>query len=451
MSNMFWALILEAGKRYSSTVEQSFHISMAALQASSDSDSHKGKDNVSVMIASQNSEYLLCNLNSRNATQQPLDLNFSQGEEVKFFTVGPGTVHLTGYIVDDDDLGMFDEGDDEEEDEEEEVPQLVPARKRKSDSGDLASLKKKTKWLAPNELGDDDDDDDDSEDGDWDTSEFIDMEADSDDDDDDEEDDIDFEDEEEDDDDDGSDEEMEKKVKQTPKSEKKKQVQTPTMNGKKVEQNKAQKQQTPEQKKQQTPKPAQKEATADTPGPDGDQSAKKKKKKKKNKNKDKDGDQNKSVAGTPQPQKQQQSQQTPKQQQQTPKQQQNQGKTPQGKQDKGGKTPSKKVLAGGIIAEDIVQGQGNTVSKGKMAHVYYVGKLQKDGRQFDSCTSGKPFKFKLGKGEVIQGWDKGVEGMKIGGKRRLTIPPNQGYGNQRSGPIPPNSTLVFEVELKSVS
>lgn len=89
--------------------------------------------------------------------------------------------------------------------------------------------------------------------------------------------------------------------------------------------------------------------------------------------------------------------------------------------------------------------------KGKMAHVYYVGKLQKDGKQFDSCTKGKPFRFRLGASEVIQGWDKGVEGMKVGGKRRLTVPPQQAYGNQRQGPIPPNSTLVFEVELKGVS
>ena len=81
--------------------------------------------------------------------------------------------------------------------------------------------------------------------------------------------------------------------------------------------------------------------------------------------------------------------------------------------------------------------------------VYYVGRLQQ-GKVFDQCSKGQPFKFRLGGGDVIKGWDMGIVGMKIGGKRRLTIPANLGYGKKGDGDIPPNSTLVFDVELKSV-
>jgi len=90
--------------------------------------------------------------------------------------------------------------------------------------------------------------------------------------------------------------------------------------------------------------------------------------------------------------------------------------------------------------------------KGKFISVYYSGKLKSNGKQFDKCIGGKPFKFRLGSGEVIKGWDIGFENMKVGGKRTIIVPPNMGYGAQRMGKdIPPNSTLVFDVELKAVS
>merc|ERR1719323_2881992 len=107
-------------------------------------------------------------------------------------------------------------------------------------------------------------------------------------------------------------------------------------------------------------------------------------------------------------------------------------------------TPLKKkqVLAGGVISEELKEGHGPEAKAGKMVHVYYKGTLQ-NGKQFDACI--------LGKQEVIKGWDNGLSGMKVGGKRKLVIPPSQGYGSSRTGPIPPNSTLTFEVELKAVS
>ncbi len=89
---------------------------------------------------------------------------------------------------------------------------------------------------------------------------------------------------------------------------------------------------------------------------------------------------------------------------------------------------------------------------GKTVSVHYTGKLT-DGTKFDSSLDrGDPFSFRLGAGQVIKGWDQGVAGMKVGGKRLLTIPPELGYGQRGfPGAIPPNSTLVFEVELLGVS
>ena len=101
--------------------------------------------------------------------------------------------------------------------------------------------------------------------------------------------------------------------------------------------------------------------------------------------------------------------------------------------------------------EDIVVGDGDEAVSGSTVEVHYVGVSWATGRQFDaSWDRGDTFKFGLGQGQVIAGWDQGVPGMKVGGKRRLTIPPSLGYGNQAYGPIPANSTLVFDIELLSI-
>lgn len=95
-------------------------------------------------------------------------------------------------------------------------------------------------------------------------------------------------------------------------------------------------------------------------------------------------------------------------------------------------------------------GDGAEAKAGMMVTVHYTGTLT-DGSKFDSSKDrNKPFEFKLGAGHVIKGWDQGVEGMKIGGIRKLTIPSDLGYGPRGQGPIPPNATLVFEVELLGV-
>uniref|UniRef100_A0A8D8TFG0 Protein SDA1 n=1 Tax=Cacopsylla melanoneura TaxID=428564 RepID=A0A8D8TFG0_9HEMI len=125
--------------------------------------------------------------------------------------------------------------------------------------------------------------------------------------------------------------------------------------------------------------------------------------------------------------------------------------TPNNTKPEGNKTP-KKSLEGGVIVEEIKVGQGVPAKSGKMVSVYYAGKLKSNNKQFDATTQGPGFKFRLGKGEVIKGWDVGLNGMRVGGKRRITIPAHMAYGNKGSPPaIPPNSTLVFDVELKNVN
>jgi peptidylprolyl isomerase len=105
-----------------------------------------------------------------------------------------------------------------------------------------------------------------------------------------------------------------------------------------------------------------------------------------------------------------------------------------------------------LRSRDIVKGDGRTARRGDNVTVQYVGVNFSNGAEFDaSWNSGQPFTFTLGSGQVIPGWDEGVAGMKVGGRRQLTIPPEMAYGEQGSPPaIPPNETLVFVIDLEKV-
>ncbi len=168
-----------------------------------------------------------------------------------------------------------------------------------------------------------------------------------------------------------------------------------------------------------------------------EETPKKKVDKKDNKTPKKEGMKN-GAPKTPQTDKKQDNNKTPK------KQDQQQG-TPKPK-----KTP-KKTLKGGIVVEELKEGNGPEAKRGKMMGMYYDGRLTSNNKRFDANLKGDPFKFRLGSGEVIKGWDVGLEGIKVGGKRKLTIPAKMAYGSTGAPPaIPPNATLTFEVECKFV-
>ena len=121
------------------------------------------------------------------------------------------------------------------------------------------------------------------------------------------------------------------------------------------------------------------------------------------------------------------------------------------------KSPEEKIsdnspASNELIKEDISVGQGKEVTSGDTVKVHYVGTLT-NGEKFDSSIDrGQPFEFTVGSGSVIEGWEKGILGMKVGGKRKLLIPPEIGYGQYGSPPkIPGNATLIFEIDLLEIS
>lgn len=109
------------------------------------------------------------------------------------------------------------------------------------------------------------------------------------------------------------------------------------------------------------------------------------------------------------------------------------------------------TTSSGLVIEELAVGEGDAAKPGQVVSVHYTGWLT-DGSKFDSSVDrNDPFEFPLGRGYVISGWDEGVAGMQVGGKRKLTIPPQLGYGEYGAGGvIPPNATLVFEVELLGI-
>lgn len=105
------------------------------------------------------------------------------------------------------------------------------------------------------------------------------------------------------------------------------------------------------------------------------------------------------------------------------------------------------VVSQGLVVKDVIQGHGPVVTKGRLVTVGYVGRITATGKEFDRSKS---FSFRVGKGDVIKGWDLGLENARVGCKRNLSIPAHLAYGNKGAGPIPPNSNLTFDIEVKSI-
>ncbi len=121
-------------------------------------------------------------------------------------------------------------------------------------------------------------------------------------------------------------------------------------------------------------------------------------------------------------------------------------------QEPGKPEPEAVTTESGLQYVDLKGGMGPAVRKGDVVEVHYVGWLPGTHKAFDSSHDrGRPFRFRVGRGEVIEGWDEGVVGMKVGGKRRLLIPPELGYGKRGAGQaVPPDATLLFEVEIVGI-
>ncbi len=112
--------------------------------------------------------------------------------------------------------------------------------------------------------------------------------------------------------------------------------------------------------------------------------------------------------------------------------------------------PKQVTLSSGLVYEEVRVGDGALAETGRTVAVHYTGRLT-DGTEFDSSRNGgEPYRFQLGSGRVIRGWDEGIKGMRVGGQRKLVIPAELGYGASGNGPIPPNATLLFDVELVDV-
>ncbi|OQR68832.1 hypothetical protein BIW11_01951 [Tropilaelaps mercedesae] len=405
---MFWGLQLEPTLRYSQQVPKGFRITKATLEV--DSSTGKNRGVVQVFIEKDGNEYPIATLKSGDVYDCSLDLRFSEGEDICFFVKGDGVVYLTGHELypDDEDESFYPIGDSDSDDDEDEADMDLKVSDLDAESSesdgpeiedvtgreDLLALPAPAKKTPQQSNGIVEEDSVDDEDFD-------------------EDDDVDEDEVDEDLSDDDEEEEEEEEESSVAKPGQKRP--SSVANGK-----------TPDIKKMKTlVKETPSKNGQPTPGkPDGQAKTPKSEK-------------------TPKADKATKAEKSPKAEK-TP-------KTDRDSQDVKIKTPQNDGAGTNQVKiEDIQPGTGAVAKRGKTVHVYYTGMLM-NGKKFDSCTSGKPFSFKLGVGSVIQGWDQGLEGMKVGGKRRLVIPPRLAYGKRGGGPIPPNATLRFEVELKAVN
>jgi len=412
--NAFWALEIEPNKVYTQVPPTDLHLTQAALDSKA-----KTTNRVVLECSVDGGTFTLGSLRLNQVEQFPLDIILDGNQEVSFHVKGEASVHLFGYYMDNQDESdddddhfshMLDESDfsdeleeGEEEDEEgndlEEGDEIKPlpkskpvlkiddSKKRKNEADGQPAQSKKTKSTEQSAE----------------TSELLSRplskkekrklkeQEES--------------------------QETPKSTPQTPKAVK--EVQDTPKSNKKENQNTPK----PNKENQNTPK--------NTPKP------------------------TKESKDTPKPTKERQD--TPKsakEPQDTPRpNNKKKAETPSDASDESSGTPLKesaiKKLPNGLVIEDVLLGAGAAIQDGKKVGVKYIGRFP-DGKVFDS-SSKRPFSFRFGVGSVIKGWDMGLKGMKVGGKRKLIVPSNLGYGAKGAPPgIPPNATLHFEIELVEV-
>ena len=399
----FWGVTLVACEAYTLTPESPLHVTKAVLGA--DADSNNGARNMVQCRVGDAQPVCICSLRAGSEEQTSMDLVFEQGTEVTFLTSGPGTVYLTGYFV-----NHFIEKEEEEEmdeDDDEDDEDYEP---------------------------EDDDDDDDAGENDDDDDDENEKEKEEDDDDDEEE---------------MTDEKAKKRNHGDSEEEEKPQKRACSLSPEKTDNKEAGKGRSVhfEEKKS----PATKEAHVPvTPPPSHVHAAANHMQTPYRLSGRHSGipDSNaptESAQTSTSPSKQ--AKQSPGKQSPAKQQQQQQEKQKEQQQQKKKGPETRKTPEGLTITETRV-GTGAVARPGNTVFVRYVGQLS-NGKVFDK-SGNKPFRFDLGTGQVIRGWDLGVKDMRVGGKRRLVIPPQLGYGRSGTGPIPPNATLIFDVELVSV-
>ncbi|KAI8822416.1 uncharacterized protein EV422DRAFT_523936 [Fimicolochytrium jonesii] len=385
-----WGLKIEAGKEYSQLIDSSFTVTSAALSF----DLPKNGTRTVVSLTTNEKEFVLCSLTPGKIEQQVVDLSFLEGDEITFKSTGNCDIDLLGnYLVDTAEF--------------------------------------------PNEY-----DSDDSEENMWMDGDSDDMEGDSDDDEDLE---------------DVDSDELEqiingkRKLPTIPDStsakkakivELKEEAVKPTKAAAKKEEKAAEKA-TPAKKeaaKKETPAASKKDAAAaaakETTPAKKDTTPSKKEAAAAKKEATTPAVSAKAVAKAAA--------------QTTPKEDPKAAAKPAPATTAKTSAPKTKKLPSGLIMEDVLEGQGAKAKAGKRVGVRYIGRLT-NGKVFDSNTKGAPFRFRLGAGEVIKGWDQGVQGMGVGGTRKLTIPAALAYGSRGAPPdIPGNATLEFEIKLLEI-
>jgi len=460
---MFWGLVVKPGKRYESVVANAFRLTKACLEPST-----AGGKVSSIMVECDTGEnFILANLNLKTFSEN-LNVAFNEGEKICFKVEGPGTVHLSGNLAPDQEENMPSMMMDDSSDDEDisQLEDIAFEAKRIRDGIKLLPPGGVSDKSSESEEEEDDEDSDDDED---------------DDDDDDEEESSDEEEEEE---------RGEEKI--TPDENKagKRKLEVEGGNTKKA------KVASDDDEEQESEEEDGEDDDSEDDG--GDElpnfddidtkdltEAQKKKlemvkkmfaaaqgkvakeadtfeKNKAANAKKKVGDVNDNVK-----QKEVQSKEKPvKDKQKTiskdasiaavtkealAKKQKDEKAAALAKTKADPSQPKQWTLKGGVTIEELKTGTGKEAKKGNFVGMYYSGKVQGRKKTFDTCLSGKPFRFRLGGGQVISGWERGILGMKEGGKRRLTLSPNMGYGAGGAPPdIPGNATLVFDIECKYV-